>query len=92
MVMTAGNDKFVGDAFFVARAHGRDGIGEFRVGLAVHHRAVGFFDAFPAIVAVHGVVAADDGGDLPDAVFAHFLFERAQEIYAAIRAECRGRP
>ena len=50
----------------------------------MNHGAVGFLDALPAIVAVHGVVAADDGGNLADAVFAHFLFERAQEIDAAI--------
>ena len=72
-----GNDKLVGDAFFIAGAHGGDGIGEFRIGIAVHHRAVGFFDALPAIVAIHGVVAADDSGDLADAVFAHLLFESA---------------
>ena len=80
-----GNDKFVGDAFLVAGADGGDEIGEFRIGVAVNHGTVRFFDALPAIVAVHGVVAADDGGDLADAVLAHFLFEGAQEINAAIR-------
>ncbi len=79
-----GDDEFVGDAFFVAGADGGDGIGEFRVGFAVDHGAIGFFDAVPAIVAVHGVVAADDGGDLADAVFAHFLFERLEEFDAAV--------
>ena len=80
-----GNDKFVGDAFFVARADGGDGIGEFRIGVALNHGTVRFFDTLPAVVAVHGVVAADDGGDLADAVFAHLLFERAKEINTAIR-------
>ena len=51
--------------------------------VAVHHRAVGFFDALPAIVAIHRVVAAADAGDLAHAIFANFLFELAQKIDAA---------
>src|SRR5271154_1741951 len=46
--------------------------------------AVGFFDALPAIVAVHGVVAAADGGDLAHAELAHLLLELAEEIYSAV--------
>ena len=79
-----GDDEFVGDAFFVAGADGGERIGEFCIGFAVGHGAIGFFDAIPAIVAVHGIVAADDGGDLADAVLAHFLFERLQKIDAAV--------
>src|SRR4029077_1111856 len=80
-----GKSEFVGDAFFVTRANGGDGIGEFCVGVAVNHRAIGFFDALPAVVAVHRVVTADDGGDLADGEFAHFLLELTEEVDAAVR-------
>ena len=45
--------------------------------------AIGFFDAFPAVVAVHGVVTSADARDAADAELAHFLFELAKKIYAA---------
>jgi hypothetical protein len=51
----------------------------------VHHRAVSFFDALPAIIAVHGVIAAADAGNLADAVFAHLLLELSHVVDAAIR-------
>src|SRR6202040_4206517 len=52
--------------------------------ITVNDCAVGFFDALPAIVAVHGVVAAADGGDLTHAQFAHLLFELTEKIYSAV--------
>src|SRR5215467_721328 len=46
----------------------------------MHHGAVSPFDALPAVVAVHGVVAPYDGGDMPDAKFAHLLLKLADEV------------
>src|ERR1700691_516098 len=50
----------------------------------MHDRAISFFDSLPAIVAVHGEVAAADSGDLAHAEFAHLLFEPAEKIYSAV--------
>ncbi len=50
----------------------------------MHHGAIGFLDALPAIVAVHCVIAAADAGDLPHAVLAHLLLELPQEVDAAV--------
>src|SRR6202046_925281 len=79
-----GNDEFVGYTFFVTCADGRDGICKFCGRVAMNDCAIGFFDAFPAIVAVIGEVAAADGCDLSHAELAHFLFELAEEIYSAV--------
>jgi len=46
--------------------------------------AIGEFDALPAVVAIHRVVAADEGSDFADAEFAHFLLELADEVAAAV--------
>ena len=54
-------------------------------GFAVDHGAIGEFFALPAIVAIHGVVAADDGGDLADAELAQFLLELLHIFAAAVR-------
>ena len=70
--------------FLIARANGRDWIAEFRFRIAMHHRAIRFLDALPAIIAIHGVVTAADGCDLPNSVLAHFLLELPQKIDAAI--------
>ena len=44
-------------------------------GVGEDHGVVGLGDALPAAVAVHGVVAAADGGDLAAVVFAHLLLQ-----------------
>ena len=44
---------------------------------------VGGLDAFPAVVAVHGVEAADHGGDAADAEFLAFGFEGGDEAFGA---------
>ena len=48
-------------------------------------RAVGQLDAFPAIVAVHGVIAAHDRRNLADAQLAHLLLQLAHVFLPAVR-------
>src|SRR5208283_1376417 len=79
-----GLHKFVGDALFVALLEGGDRIVGFGFRFAVDEGAIGEFDALPAVVAVHGVVAANEGGDFADTEFAHFLLEFADVIAAAV--------
>src|SRR5882762_207972 len=45
---------------------------------------VGEFDALPPSVAIHGVVAPDQRGDLTDTQFANLLLESLHEITAAV--------
>src|SRR5438477_1224812 len=47
--------------------------------------AIRKFNALPAAVAVHGVIAADQCGDLSDTQFTNFLLELLHEIAAAVR-------
>src|SRR5215813_9528075 len=51
----------------------------------MYDRAVGHFDAFPAIVAVHRVVAADQRCNFTDTQFAHFLLKLLHELFATVR-------
>ena len=44
-------------------------------GFSLDHGGVSFRDALPAAVAIHGVVAAANGGDLAGIVLAHFLLQ-----------------
>ena len=70
------HDEFVGHVFVVGLFHSLHGIGVGAAfGLAIDHRAVSFGDALPAAVAIHGVVAAVDGGDLAGVVLAHLLLQ-----------------
>ena len=80
-----GQDELVRHVSFVARPHHGDGIARSGFGIAVNHRAIRLLDALPTVVAVHGVVAAGNARDLPDAVFAHLLLEPAQEVDPALR-------
>ncbi len=69
-------DEFVGDAAvvrFLHALHRIQGVGG--LALAVNHGVECLLFALPAAVAVHGVVAAADCGDLADAVFAHLLLQ-----------------
>jgi hypothetical protein len=60
---------------------GLDGGGE-AWGVGEDEGAVGLFDARPAVVAVHGVVAAADGGDATDAELLHSGFDLADVVDA----------
>ncbi len=62
---------------------------EFRA-VAEGHGAVRLLDARPAVVAVHRVVAAADGGDLPDADLLHLRFDLADVAQARSWATYRG--
>ena len=55
-------DKLVGDILVVALLHGLHHIGGL-LALAFYQEVVGHFHAVPALVAVHGVVAAHNRGD-----------------------------
>src|SRR6266481_51957 len=79
-----GLDEFIGDVLFVALLQRGDGIVGFGFRFAVDEGAVGEFDALPAVVTVHRVIAADEGGDFADAEFAHSLLELADEVAAAV--------
>src|SRR5208282_3427100 len=69
-------DELVGHALVVGILHPlhRIDVGA-ALAFAFNHRREGFLDALPAAVAVHGVIAAFDRSDLPDAVLAHLLLE-----------------
>ncbi len=51
----------------------------------MNQRAIGQLDAFPAIVAVHRVVAPDKCGNLADAQFAHLLLQLPHVVAPAVR-------
>ena len=58
-----GLDELIGHAVGVALVHCLEQVvGLFA--LALNEQVVGFLDAVPALVAVHGVETADDGGDV----------------------------
>ncbi len=79
-----GYDEFVSDALLITGPNCRNWIAEFCFRIAVHHRAIRFLDALPAIVAIHGVVTADNACNLSHAVLAHLLLELPQKIDAAV--------
>src|SRR5262249_56944930 len=53
------------------------------VAIPAGQEAVGLLDAVPAIIAVHGVEAADDRADAADADFAQLCLDAADEVDAA---------
>ena len=74
-------DEFVGHAFIVALLYGGCHVG--RLGaFAFDEKIVGFFDAFPSFVAVHGVIASDHGCDCACA-FGAMLLKAFYEALAA---------
>ena len=78
-----GLDELVGDAFVVAFLHGLEEVfGLFAFG--ADEQVVGYLDAFPAFVAVHGVEAAYDAGDVGIAGFLTFLQHLSDEALAAL--------
>ena len=66
-----------------------DGVGD-ALALAARHRPVDAGDAVPAVVAVHGVVAAGDGGDLGGSLAADLRGARQQLGHIVLRAGGRG--
>src|SRR5208283_3400236 len=68
--------KLVSHALVVGLFHPLHGVDRCATfSFAIHHCVVGFGDALPAAVAVHGIVAAVDGGDLAGVVLAHLLLQ-----------------
>ena len=59
--------ELIRDAAGIGLPHGVDGVGIAGAPLAVDHGVVGLLHPVPALVPVHGVVAAHDGGDLAHA-------------------------
>src|SRR6202043_3463209 len=55
-------DEFLGEVVLVALLQRGNGIAGFGFRLAVGEGLVGELDALPAVVAIHGVIAADEGG------------------------------
>ena len=51
----------------------------------MHHGAIGQLDALPTIIAIHGVVAADQRGDFAHAQLAHLVLQLLDEFAAAVR-------
>ena len=79
-----GWDELVGDAVVVELFDACDGVGVGAAfGVAGDHGVEGLALLLPAAVAVHGVVAAADGGDVAGADFAECLLELLEVAEAA---------
>ena len=74
--------KLVRYAVFIALGHGIHGVGILHA-LTVDHGVVGHLQPLPAFVAVHGVVAAHDGGDLAHADLAALFHALGYKVLAA---------
>ena len=71
-----GNDELVGHSPVVGVLHALPGVDAApALGVAEHHRVECLFLAVPFLIAVHGIVAAADRGNLADAVLAHLLLQ-----------------
>src|SRR6267154_1148311 len=78
-------DKFIRNVRFVAPLQRRNWIICARFRFAVNQRAIGQFDALPAVVAVHRVVAPYQRSDFADAQLAHLLLQLPDVIASAVR-------
>ena len=79
-----GLDEFVGLAEFVGSAddfHGISGLQAF----AENHGVEGGFNPLPALVAIHGIEAAGDGGDLAETDLVELLLEGFDVSQTAVR-------
>ena len=76
-VNQAGNDKLIADIVGVGGFNG-GGAGRVRFPLAVDHGPIGLFDTFPALVTVHGVEPAGNGGNGARAELLQLFFELLQ--------------
>ena len=71
-----GHDEFVSDILVVEILHSLHRVNVFAaLTVAVNHRIESLGNALPAAIAIHGVVAAVDRGDLAGVVLAHFLLQ-----------------
>ncbi len=68
----AGNDELVGNAVGIGILDCADGALRFDA-LAVYHCRICLFHALPAVISVHGVVSAHDGGDFAETDFIQLL-------------------
>ena len=75
------HDKLVGHVVGVGVGHGLHRVAALHA-LAVYHRGIRLFDAIPAVVTVHGVVAAHDRRDLSDADLAELFAAGGDEVLA----------
>src|SRR5262249_39278325 len=66
--------EFIGYALGIILLYSCDRVGS-RPALSKDEEAICFFDAVPALVAVHCEITADHGCDLPDTVFGGLLDE-----------------
>ncbi|MND90892.1 hypothetical protein D3C80_829910 [compost metagenome] len=82
---TGGLDEFIAFATGIGRFQAFDGIGGVELGGAVDDQVVGGGYAVPAVVAVHGEVAADDAGDTALAQLGEGVVEQLQERLGAFR-------
>ena len=78
-----GLHELVGDAVGIGEFHGLHHILGLEA-LAADEQVVGYLHALPALVAVHGVEAADDAGDVCAGLIA-FLLQLADEAHAGVR-------
>src|SRR5580698_1437083 len=71
-----GDDEFVGHTVVVRSLHSLHRVHIFSAfATSVDHGVVGFGDALPAAVTVHGIVTSVDAGDFAGRVLAHFLLQ-----------------
>ena len=80
------NDKFIHDASFIGCSDCSNGIGGL-IAFTHDHRTVGFFDTIPAIVAIHGIVAAHDRGNLADSDLLELCFQFLGKTFGRIRRD-----
>ena len=74
--------EFVGDAVGVGLGHRVHGVGVVDA-LAVDHGVIGHLHALPALVAIHGVIAAHHRGDPAHADLGAFVPQLRHEVLAA---------
>ena len=79
-----GFDKFVGFAAVVGVLYGCDGIG-FCDAFALCEEVIGYLGAFPAVVAVHGVIPSGYGCDSANAIGFEYGEEFAHAVDCALR-------
>ena len=78
-------DEFISGAAIVAGANGGYWVDHTNPRVTVNHGAIGALDAFPAIIAIHRVVAADDAGNLPGLKFLQVVLQLIEKFRAAVR-------
>ena len=88
LAFSANNGRFHELIVFIARISGlqarNGGIG-LELAFCQGHQIVSLLNAVPTVVAVHGVVAANDRGDAAFAQRGKFVFEFRQRLFSAAR-------